>query len=152
MPPARSIDAAIDLLERIREARSVGVAIVGIREDFVGSPEDLAAAFGLSAAPGIYRAIPPAEAMAVLEVVLHRDLAYSTEIVPEEQALYLANDFVRLFEPTSTVFYTNGTHGLPQARPNVGPGWQPATDATFDTGVLALGRAISACVWFKDED
>ena len=30
--------------------------------------------------------------------------------------------------------------------------WDPATTSTFDTGVLILGTAESACVWVADED
>jgi hypothetical protein len=30
--------------------------------------------------------------------------------------------------------------------------WDPATDATFDMGVLVLGAAKSGCLWVEDED
>ncbi len=30
--------------------------------------------------------------------------------------------------------------------------WMPATDATFDTGILAISSNRCACLWIEDED
>lgn len=37
-------------------------------------------------------------------------------------------------------------------RVTVGAGWNPVTEATFDTGVIAIGHDRSLCVWVEDED
>ena len=137
-------------LERIASFRSAGDVIVGARLGAL-SPESLAASFGLSGDASTYHAISAEEARAVLVAVIHRDMAYSSEIVPHEIAVQLAREFVAELPPASR-FYTNGAYGLPHPTVGVGPSWQPATDATFDTGVLAIGVPLSACVWFKDED
>lgn len=142
----------MDEIERIRAARSSGEVIGGSRANFVGSVEMFATAFGLRSEPGTYHAVSAGEATALLESVLHRDMAYACEIVPQEIAADLAKDFMSRFPPGSTRFYTNGTYGVPRVDADSGPCWQPATDATFDTGVMALGGLLSACVWFTDED
>jgi hypothetical protein len=62
-----------------------------------------------------------------------------------ELANHLARRVVALFEPGGT-YFTNGT--LADEEPG---SWDPATTATFDTGVIAVGPNHVGIVWFTDE-
>lgn len=73
--------------------------------------------------------------------VLHQDLAYDGEIIPQPKAESLADEFLAHASGESCVLFTNG-HGN---------AWNPATKATFDKGVVAVGNTWSACVWVEDE-
>ena len=49
-------------------------------------------------------------------------------------------------------FLTNGQFRHGAAAGLVLSHWDPATDATFDTGLLMLGTGESGCVWVAEED
>jgi len=53
-------------------------------------------------------------------------------------------------------FFTNGTfhEESRELGSNVtqGPGWNPVTEATFDTGVIVVAKRSAACLWVEDED
>ncbi len=139
----------MDIYKKIQKAR--GSCIAGEKEATVKSVESAAELFGLSNENGIYNKIERPEAIAVLRTVLHKDMAYSAKIMSSEKAKSLANEFVGKFDDEA-VFYTNGEYGKPRSNTNVGPSWSPATDATFDTGVIVLSNGVVGCVWFADED
>lgn len=139
-------------IERIVKARVFGEANVGAKRIRVQSVEDAATEFGLSRESNVYFEVGAPEAVSVLEAVIHKDMAYGSEMVPKKKAHSLASEFVQQFPLNEAKFYTNGSWGKPRPAPHIGPSWSPATDATFDTGVLVLTSSLCACVWFKDED
>jgi hypothetical protein len=140
------------VIAQIIEARTGGEVIAATVDRCFSLAEQAAPEFGLSAKPEIYEQISPDEAVEVLASVIHKDMAYGYEFTPLEQARQLASSFVFSFPPLDTTYFTNGSFGKPRENPNVGPSWSPATDATFDTGVLVLSGVSTSCLWFKDED
>ena len=139
----------MDVYKKIRKAR--GSCIAGIKKAKVVSVESAAELFGLSNESGIYEEIGRAEATEVLKNVLHKDMAYSVKIMSSEKAKNLAEEFICNFGDGAK-FYTNGEYGKPRTNPNVGPSWSPATEATFDTGVIIINKGVVGCAWFADED
>lgn len=139
--------AAATLCDRIVAARGGG--IVRIVSAPMDAPTDAARLFGLSGEPGVYVEVPEDEARAVLVAVLVVDMAYGCPLVPAAEAAALAEAFVETFrdEGSSPMEY-----GRPRAHPDIGPSWTPATDHTFDTGVLVLSARRTGCAWFMDED
>jgi cell wall assembly regulator SMI1 len=83
-------------------------------------------------------------------------MAHPSELMSIDDAEALAKAFIELFSTQNGRYFSNGNWHLPydQIEPAVWahPGWTPATDATFDGGILALGELSSGCVWFEDED
>lgn len=138
----------LQTLARIKAARRFGKVISGCVERPSASAGAAAADFGLSGKAAVYREVPADEAVLLLAAVLHRDMAYDQQIMPAARALDLAKDFVGSFPRDPTRFFTNGTFGRKQEAPS----WSPATDATFDTGVIVLSSGMTACLWFQDED
>ena len=71
----------------------------------------------------------------------------------EPAAAALADDFLARFEETA-MFYTNATFPprTNPPRPDWAGSWDPVTDATFDTGIVALDAKTVGLMWFEDED
>ena len=140
--------------DEIQSAREAGVVHCGLSSQASPSVPELAAEFGLSRDPGVYREIDAAAARRLVQLILHQDMAYNSEIIPLPHAAELADRFLDQFGIDGVRFYTNGT--FHEARgPNLtwsGASWNPATKATFDTGVLVVSPKCRGCLWVEDED
>lgn len=79
------------------------------------------------------------------------DLAYKEKLMPEPEVKALVTRFLDHFGDEKPCFYTNGNYYEGQSS-WVDLAWNPATDATFDTGVLILGQLKAGCLWVEDED
>jgi hypothetical protein len=107
----------------------------------------LAREFGLRDDLHAYQEIDEFTARRLIFLILHRDLAYNSEVMPESRATELADRFLGQFS-VGARFFTNGTFYERQRHTT----WNPVTEATFDTGVLILGPKCSGCLWVEDED
>jgi hypothetical protein len=105
---------------------------------------DLAQRFGLSNQAEVYARVDISDAASIATGILSRDLAYDTEIMSQARAAALWQQFLRLFDGQKIHLFSNARSGLRQ--------WTPATDATFDMGVLIVGESRSGCLWIEDED
>lgn len=138
----------VDICDEINDARDCGVLHCGIIRSETMTLIELAPKFRLSFAADTYREINKAQAAAVAKRVLHCDLAYDSEIMPEPVAQALANRFLDNFDEENTQYYTNGDYYMAGAS----YGWNPATTATFDTGILIISKLNAGCLWVEDED
>jgi hypothetical protein len=78
------------------------------------------------------------------ELIVKSDPWSGGSVVPLEEAARLAAEFIGQFSHDCAKFYTNGEYGKPQERPGIGPSWAPATNATFDPGILVLCPGYAA--------
>jgi hypothetical protein len=144
-----SVDA---VLAAARTSRTAGVVRGGASD---ATEVSMAARdFGLAPDSAVYQRIERATALRLIAAVLHRDLAYRAEAMPRAAAESLAQRFVDAL-PEDAVFFANrGDASNSDSDPGDPDksGWNPATLATFDTGVLAVTPTGSACIWFEDED
>ncbi|AGY56377.1 hypothetical protein [Gloeobacter kilaueensis] len=136
------------ICDQISSARDCGVVHCGILESDAITVGELAARFGLISTPDIYRLINRAQALAVAKRILHRDLAYDAKIMSEARAQALAENFLNHFDKEHVQYFTNGDYDIDSSS----NGWNPATSATFDTGILVLGNSKAGCLWVEDED
>ena len=133
----------MDICDRIRRARHVGKTHCGIVSGRMNVVE-AARTFGLADDSAIFRTIGRVEADAIATRILHTDLAYSTKIMALARAAHLWQRFMEVFEGQDVEFSTNaGTDAC---------SWMPATNATFDLGVLVIGTTSTGCLWVEDED
>jgi hypothetical protein len=139
-------------LEHIAAFRTTGLVTAREEAWSYAEPEPFAASCGLYANPGIYRQISADEAIAVIKAILHQDMAYKAELMPHQQAEELAKSLLAEYAANSARYFTNGDFGKLGQDTNVVPGWNPATNATFDSGVLVLGIHKSRCLWVQDKD
>lgn len=82
-------------------------------------------------------------ARGLLVRILHRGLAYDLPVMSEPAASELADAFMD-FVPDARYFSNCFGAG--------DPSWTSFTDATFDRGVVALGRDLSGILWIAGED
>ncbi len=116
-----------------------------------GAPlEKVMESFGLAPLPECLRKIEQDEAIGVLKTILWKDLAYSSEMISEEQALERASYLYTLFYDASAKLYTNGN--WENYHKGKSAGSSPLTSSTFDAGVLFFSKKFSACIWVEDED
>jgi hypothetical protein len=134
------------ICEEIIRRRTCGHVRCGTSGE-AASVTDVARAFGLSTDPSCYHEIGESTARAIAVHVLNRDLAYHTEVMPTDDAIELVSLFFELCCGPSGRFFSNGDFSQKAAA-----SWMPATEATFDTGVLIVGSARSGCLWVEDED
>jgi hypothetical protein len=71
-------------------------------------------------------------------------MGHGSDIMSASRAADLWQGFLTLFEGQALRFATNA--GLPP------DSWTPATDATFDLGVIVIATAKAGCLWVEDED
>lgn len=128
--------------DEIPSERDCGVVRCGMARIAHKDVLALAKEFGLSDDPSVFEPIDESSAVAIVALILHKDMAYSQPLMPEERARFLAEQFLEQFGADAQ-FFGNGW------QPD---GWSPATDATFDTGVLIIGKDRSGCLWVEDED
>ena len=144
----------MDVVAEIHAVRDCGVVHCGQSTRPTPTVPELAAEFGLADNPALYKEIDADAARRLAALVLNQDMAYNAEIVPAARAAELAERFIATFGTDGVRFYTNGTfhevRGPKLGSPSAS--WNPVTAATFDTGILVIGRQHSCCLWVEDED
>jgi hypothetical protein len=94
-------------------------------------------------------ALEPEQAATLLVATLHRSIAYSTEILPIDQARTLAADFIAAAGPDAS-FYS--TCEAADEFNGIG-GWSlMITGHTFESVLYCVGRAETALLVAVDED
>lgn len=144
----------MNIADEIIAARNCGVVHCGLSSHVSLSLSQLASEFELAPEPANYREIDAASARWLMEMILNQDMAYNAEIMPADRARGLADRFLSQFREQEARFFTNGSFHEKRG-PKLtwsGVSWNPATQATFDTGVLILGPQCSGCLWVEDED
>src|SRR3954447_18194151 len=99
--------------EDIIVARVYGVVRCGMSaQNTSPTISALAREFGLYDEPSFYKEIDETSARHLVRLVLHRDMAYNAEIMPEGRAAALADQFLAQFG-TGTRYFSNGSWHLP---------------------------------------
>ncbi len=117
------------------------------------SPEPAVAAgaksVGLRAAPR--REITREQAHELVAALIECDLAFHAPRGTKWEAESLASTFLGMFPSEEARFFTNGELGLEHIAVKSGA-WSPMTNATFDTGVVAVEGSRVGVFWVEDED
>lgn len=116
-------------------ARCYGMVRCGESSLSAPTVEELATEFGLFFDASCYRDIDEVSARMSIQNILHRDMAYGDEVMAEQQAKQSTDRFFAQFG-NGVRFCTNN--------------WCPATNATFDEGVLVIGSQRSGCLWVEE--
>jgi hypothetical protein len=143
------------VFERIKKeiiaARDCGEVTVEYRPRFYsGAPAiaevlELCGKVGFELAAAMHcRRIDREKARSTLRAVLERDLAYRAKIMDPRLAERLSDEYLGLFG-ADAYFFTNTDAEIEGA-------WSGLTEATIDTGILAVDQLRVGCAWFEDED
>lgn len=147
--------AAVSALKRIeRELAAdlggyLGLVEVGIWPSADAAVASGARSVGLRAAPK--REITREQAHELVAALIECDLAFHAPRGPKWEAESLASTFLGMFPGDEARFFTNGELGLEHIAGRSGA-WSPLTNATFDTGVVAVEGGTVGVFWVEDED
>lgn len=95
-----------------------------------------------------WKEIPQDAAKKILERVLTKDLAYSSEIMAIEEAESFSDKMFNFFQ-NSCKFFTNAVFTDNYSALSA---WDSLTEATFDTGIIIVSPTMIGMLWVKDED
>jgi len=141
-------DALTDAVRTSRRAGTVTMLTIARPEGVParGAADMLAEAAHYTPIGSGWTPLSREQAESLLAYVLTHDLAYRAETMSADRATELASAFVDLAGPEAE-FLTNGsTPDAPAAS------WAPISEATFDTGVVAVAASHVAMLWVEDED
>jgi hypothetical protein len=133
-------------LMRGRPAEYVWLTVLapGEARDF----DDVARTAGVEPLEERWNEVDQKTAARFLSALLHRNLAYHVDVMPEHRAQWLAEQFIAAFGKYNSRFATNSLDTPGQA-----PfAWNPATEYTFDAGLVVIGEKGSGLYWLADED
>jgi hypothetical protein len=162
--PSRHMNSTDEFQHRLQAARGTGVVRVASADRGLLGPsrelresirvaDALARFLGLRRLGSAWRTISREEARAALAAVLTHDMAYEGECMSPSVAASFVEEFLVGFD-SGAVFLTNGE--FPPFSPTKPAGWRgswtPLTEATFDTGVVAVDAARAGLLWVEDED
>jgi hypothetical protein len=129
-----------------RAAERVWLTVLGPGE--VTDFDDVARAAGVEPLERRWHEVDEKTAIRFLSALLHRDLAYRVEVMPEHRAKWLAEQFIAEFGKFNSRFATNSLD-QPDRTPFA---WTSATDYTFDAGLVVMGEAGAGLYWIANED
>jgi hypothetical protein len=145
-------EPVLDELRRdVVEHRSAGRVRVEFRrlDAQMTSAHSVATAFVKALAlrpPDEWSELDATGALEAVTRVLHVDLAYTVPVMSIDLANALARRFLGCCGDDA-VFLTNGSLAIAPTGQ-----WFSLTDATFDTGVVAIAATRAALLWVEDED
>ena len=148
-----------ELESEVRSRRRIGVVTMLTMPPSPGAPaqqvaDEVAVAAHYRPIGKLWVSISRDRAAQILQDILAYDLAYHGVVMPNTEASKLAGEFLA-HVGDSGVFFTNGSWSEPPvstAGVTCGPSWEPLSQATFDAGVVGIGRERAALLWVEDED
>lgn len=113
----------------------------------------IATAQSLRALGDAWLEISANDAQTIAAAVLSRELTHSEEIMPEADAIELADAFIDL-APEPHTYFTNGdwADAMRAGADADDVGFDPISDSTFDAGIICVGEGVVSILWVEDED
>ncbi|NUP09151.1 MAG: hypothetical protein HOW73_24130 [Polyangiaceae bacterium] len=142
----------MDVISEIIERRKAGRVTCAIHRDLPEGPlfalgDAVLVRHSLRALGSKWKVADRATAEQIATALLHRDLAYTVELMPLQVASTLASRFTSTIESPCR-FLTNLALS-PEGTPTI---WEPSSPATFDGGIVGVAEAMASVLWVEDED
>ncbi|MGV3707777.1 MAG: hypothetical protein ACO1Q7_02980 [Gemmatimonas sp.] len=143
-------------IKEILESRKAGHTICVVveapsTEDAIDAADQIVKAQGLQGIADGWIEISANDAHAIVATLLHRDLAYGAELMTFSRASDLSTALLdSVAEPHR--YFTNGDWAVGDEGEATFNGWNPISDATFDSGIVCIGDGHAALFWVQDED
>lgn len=144
-------------LKILHEAEPVACGLyLDICNQGFATADEAAIHFGLKPLGAHWRTVDRTTAEVLLLKLLCEDMAFHNPRLSESESKICTGEFLVHFGETAQ-FFTNGMWelGLRKSKHSntcFGPESEPATDATFDGGLLVLDKGKSGILWLEDED
>jgi hypothetical protein len=137
-------------ITEIIEKRDCGELRINFSPNWDYPINSLLSGFGLSPNEENLIEVTIEIACEIVEAILWRDLAYSCEIMPREEAKRYSEYLLCFMAPPESTFYTNAEwHKYHRASSF---GFSAFTSSTFDGGILCVGKNSAMSIWVEDED
>ena len=144
-----------DVIQELHE-RCEGCVTAGLWRCEANSLTKVAEYFELDPTPETYEEITRDEAIVTVQLLLHRSLAYNVIAMDMVESRQLAERFISECDAQSKFYSNVGSQFAQRVQSggdDFGNYWhRPATESTFDAGVIAVGATQHACFWVEDED
>ena len=137
-----------DVVDRLRGGRRRSDVWIAVDLKEAETFDSVALRAGLKPLGTAWDEVDADFARTLLVELVRADLAYSSERLPRRRAKTIADAFLAHFDIPTSRFASNSSR-LPWQD---GWSWDPATDQTFDAGVVVLGPSVSGVYWVADED
>ncbi|MCX6852500.1 MAG: hypothetical protein NTY98_26715 [Verrucomicrobia bacterium] len=144
-------------LKVLHEAEPVACGLyLDICDQGFVNPDEAAVHFGLKQLGPHWREVDRAIAAALLSRILCEDMAFQQPRISEPESKICISEFLEHFGKAAR-FFTNGMWEVGWRKSKhsstcFGAESVPATDATFDGGLLVLDEGKSGVLWLEDED
>lgn len=133
-------------LTDIIELRKFGCIRYSVVSDYSGDLNKVLLKFGLIPDCKLLEEYDRKNALAILSVLLWKDMAFNSECMPETTARDFAYQIISEYETNDCKFFSNGNWVEKQ-------GWNPMTESTFDAGIIITRQDnVYFCIWIEDED
>ena len=145
------------LLKTLHEKQMIAAGLhVDVIHGSLETADDVARHFGLKAIGAAWRRVDRSTAIHILRNLLEENMAVQSPRLEPDKAKLAIDEFMEAWAE-DTAFFTNGTWdtGWQKSKHSntlFGPDWEPITQATFDSGIVALGPRIFGILWIEDED
>ncbi len=137
-------------ITNIIEKRDCGKLRICFSTNWEYPLKQLLSGFGLYPNEALLEEVSELQAQEIVETLLWKDLAYSGEIMPREDAKKYTTYFFASVVLAGGRFYTNALwhsyHGTSSF------GFNPFTSSTFDGGVLIVEKNLAIAFWVENED
>jgi hypothetical protein len=128
------------------QARSAGEIRYAVVSEVTGSLSRVLAKVGLTPDESLLVEHDKQTALAILEELLWKDMAYEDECMPRSLAETFAKQVMEEHAHPESRYFSNGNWAQRES-------WNPLTESTFDAGLLITGKeGHYFCIWFQDED
>ncbi len=144
----RVVRLADDVIRQMRDRPAMQVWLATADSTDERGFDDIATTAGIEPLGRGWIEVDADRASRFLVGLLHKDLAYKSELMPRHRAEWLAGEFLSSFGRFNSRFATNSPD-MPHEFPF---SWTPATDFTFDAGVVVIGESGCGLYWVADED
>ena len=140
------------MLTEIRTERCYGRvhAVIEVRDE--RPLTELLPLFGVPSQKQALLRVSEALALQIARSILHKDIAYHTEIMTMARADELARKFMARFHSAPQDYFSNGSFTHHDDGSVTLSSWNPLTKATFDTGIIVVDAGHVGCLWVEDED
>ena len=148
-PVIQMDDAVASLRLRINQARGSGRVLFGSSSIPEATIQEIAHEFGLDPNPAKYRACSLREARIISKRVISHHLVHDGPLASEIESESLSAEFLALFPPVGTSFFTNGEFALVFDRWYLSD-WRQVTPERSSSGLIVLAPDRSGVLWVAD--
>lgn len=140
------------MFEKIHKSRDSGI----LKTAMVSSPQKTLSKtlgkIGLSSDEELLNVINRELARDIVASILWKDLAYDVELMPKNKAYEFTDKILAEYYTDECTIFSNSKWERNDIGNIILSGFNPMTNATFDSGIIIKHPSYFFCIWVEDED